>query len=95
MTVTVDAPTPVLAITARSDLTTIEQIVREAAAALRETARRLELTASESVFRVHHTDAGVVEVCLPVSALPEVDPPPPVAAEMLVPGTVIEALDGI
>lgn len=89
---TIDAPTPVLTVTARSS-DQVDSVVREAVAALRETARRLELDVFGSPLRVDHGDPAVVEICLLVKALPDDDPPPPVAAEMLTPGTVVDSLD--
>ena len=89
---TIDTPTPVLAITTRA-MTDITAAIAEATAALRETARRLGIDVLGSPLRVDHADDAVVEVCLLVSALPDVEPPPPVAAEVLTPGTVVDSLD--
>lgn len=89
---TIDTPTPVLTVTARAS-GDAGAIVGEAVAALRETARRLTIEVLGSPLRVEHGDPAVVEICVMVRALPEADPPPPVAAEMLTPGTVVDSLD--
>ena len=89
---TIDTPTPVLTVTARTS-GEVDALVGEAVAALRETARRLALEVLGSPLRVDHGDPSVVEVCLLVTALPHDDPPPPVAAEMLTPGTIVDSLD--
>lgn len=91
---TIDTPTPVLTVTTRAHVVgDVDAVVAESTAALRETARRLELDLLGSPLRVDHGDASVVEVCVLVRSLPDVDPPPPVAAEMLTPGTIVDSLD--
>lgn len=91
---TIDTPTPVLTVTTRAPAgVDVDAVIGEATAALRETSRRLELEVLGSPLRVDHGDASVVEVCVLVRSLPDVDPPPPVAAEMLTPGTVVDSLD--
>jgi len=93
---TIDAPTPVLAITTRSpadEVAAVGEVIARSLAALRETARRLELEVVGVPLRVDHGDATVVEVCLAIRSAPEIDPPAPVAAEVLTPGTIVESVD--
>ena len=82
-------PLPVLAITLRAPT---QQAVDDAKAALLETSRQLNAVTVGEVFVVDHGDASVVELCLPIESLPAADPPPPLAAEVLVPGTVLRPL---
>jgi hypothetical protein len=90
----IDTPTPVLTVTTRMPVGgDVDAVITEATAALRETSRRLDLEVFGSPLRVDHGDASVIEVCVLVRSLPDVDPPPPVAAEMLTPGTVVDSLD--
>ena len=89
---TVAAPTPVLTITSRAAGADGDLVVEQSLAALRETARRMELDIVGAPLRVDHGDPLVFELCLMVRRLPDVDPPRPVAAEMLTPGTTVESL---
>jgi hypothetical protein len=92
ITITIAEPTPVLAVTIRAGVDDRGKVVDDAVAALRETARRLALADAGPPARVLHDDAEVIEVCLPIAALPADDPPAPIAAEVLVPGTTVTSL---
>ena len=92
MTTQIADPTPALVVTTRCEADAIDRTVADAVAALRETAKQLALVVAGDPVRVRHGDATVVEVALPIAALPDDDPPPPVAAEVLVPGTVVAAV---
>lgn len=84
----IEEPTAVLAVTVRtSDRGTART---EAAAALRECAARLGLEADGALLEVAHADPAILELCLKVGRLPAEDPPAPVAAELLTPGTMVE-----
>lgn len=89
---TLDAPLAVLTVTVRAPHGSAETTLGESASALRETARRMGIRSDGHLLRVHHSDAAVIEVCLPLDGLPAIDPPPPIAAEVLVPGTVVDTL---
>ena len=84
-----EEPLPVLAITLRDPA---GGAIDDAKAALEETARQLNAVTIGEVFIVDHNDPAVVEVCLALEGLPAADPPPPLAAEVLVPGTVLRPL---
>lgn len=88
----IDAPTPVLAVTTRAGASPEAAVIEASLAALRETARRLEITPIGPPLRVDHDDPAIVEVCLVLAAMPDAAPPPPIAAEMLTPGTSVESL---
>lgn len=89
----VDRPMPVLTVTARVTVSGADAVAAECLAALRETATRLGVDVIGVPLLVDHADPSVVEVCLELAALPPADPPAPVAAEVLVPGTIVTSLD--
>ena len=87
-------PQPVLAVTSRLTGSSAETL-RQSVDALREVAGRLGLEVAGPPLRVVHEDESVLEICLPIADLPAEEPPPPRAAEVLIPGTVVESLDGV
>ena len=89
---TLDAPTPVLTVTTRCTPAGVASALAQSAEALSETARRLGAVIVDTPLRVDHGDPEVVEVCLPIRELPSEDPPQPIAAEVLIPGTVVDAV---
>ena len=90
---TIVEPQPVLAVTARAAAGAAESVIRDSVAALEEAARRLGIVAAGRAVRISHQDETVIEVCLPIAQLPADDPPPPIAAEVLVPGTEVAPVE--
>ncbi|HEX7167239.1 MAG TPA: hypothetical protein VF230_09685 [Acidimicrobiales bacterium] len=89
------SPTPALCVTTRGGVGQDSVAAVEASvAALREVARRMGADVVGAPLRVEHAGApDVVEVALPVRSLPDDDPPAPLAAEVLTPGTVVDDID--